>query len=118
MAGDLDVAIRCARSVALWHPTSIRRAPIGSYFHYEDRRIRLRVSDQVGLDDFGVWAPARGDDWTTVLLWSPYVAESKRPQIFLPGDWIPYLRALAVCRSREWLDWRAAHWNPAHYEGF
>ena len=117
MAGDLDVAIRCARTVALLHPTLIRRAPIGRYYLYADRRIRLRVSDQAGLDDFGVWVPAFGDDWTAVLLWSPYVAESERPQIFLPGDWIPYLRALAVCRSREWLDWRAAHWNPGALRG-
>jgi len=117
MAANLDVAIGHARTVALLHPTSIRRAPIGMYYLYEDRRIRLRVSDQVGLDDFGVWAPAPGDDWTTVLLWSPYVAESERPQIFLPGAWIPYLRALAACRSREFLDWRAAHWNPGAPRG-
>jgi hypothetical protein len=82
------------------------------YYLYEDRRLRLRVSDQAGLDDYGVWEPARGDDcWTAVLSWSPYVAESERPQIFLPGAWIAYLRALSACRSREWLDWRAAHWN-------
>ena len=112
MADDLDVATRCARTVALLHPTVIRRAPIGMYYLYEDRRLRLRVSDQAGLDDYGVWEPARGDDWTAVLLWSPYVAESERPQIFLPGAWIPYLRALSTCRSRPWLDWRAAHWNP------
>ena len=112
MTDDLDVAIRCARTVALLHPTVIRRAPIGRYFHYEDSHIRLRVSDQVGLDDFAVWVPARGDDWATVLLWSPYVAESGQPQVFVPGDWIPYLRTLAVCRSRELLDWRAAHWIP------
>jgi|ERR1035437_2813815 hypothetical protein len=112
MADDLDVATRCARTVALLHPTSIHRAPIGMYYLYEDRHIRLQVSDQAGLDDFGVWASARGGDWTTMLLWSPYVAESERPQVFLPGDWIPYLRALAVCRSRELLDWRAAHWIP------
>ena len=117
MTGDLDVAIRCARAVALLHPTFIRSAPIGRYYLYEDRRIRLRVSDQAGLDDFGVWVPARGDDWTAVLLWSPYVAESERPQIFLPGAWIPYMRALAACRSREWLDWRAAHWNPGASPG-
>ena len=54
---------------------------------------------------------------TAVLLWSPYMAESERPQIFLPGDWIPYLRALAACRSREYLDWRAAHWNPGAPRG-
>ncbi len=112
MAVNLDVAIRHVRTVALWHPTLIRRAPIGMYYIYEDRRIRLRVSDQAGLDDYSVWAPARGDDWTAVLLWSPYVAESERPQMFLPGDWIPYLRALAACRSREWLNWRAKHWIP------
>jgi hypothetical protein len=84
MAANLDEAIRHVRTVARLHPTSIRRAPIGMYYVYEDRRIRLRVSDQVGLDDFGVWvwAPARGDDWTAVLLWSPYGAESERPQIF------------------------------------
>src|ERR1039458_2108328 len=52
MADDLDVATRCARTVALLHPTVIRRAPIGMYYLYEDRRLRLRVSDQ-----------ARGDDW-------------------------------------------------------
>ena len=117
MTDDLDVAIRHVRTVALWHPTFIRRAPIGRYYIYEDRRIRLRVSDQVGLDDFNVWAPARGDDWATVLLWSPYMVESERPQIFLPGDWILYLRALAVCRSRELLDWRAAHWIPGASRG-
>src|ERR1035438_6290929 len=66
-----------------------------------------RVSDQAGLDDYGVWEPARGDDWTAVLLWSPYVAESERPQIFLPGAWIAYLRALSACRSREWQIGRA-----------
>ena len=71
MAANLDVAIRHARTVALWHPTLIRRAPIGMYYLYEDRRIRLRVSDQAGLDDYGVWAPAHGDDWATVLQWSP-----------------------------------------------
>ena len=118
MAANLDVAIGHARTVALLHPTSIRRAPIGMYYLYEDRRIRLRVSDQAGLDDYGVWAPAHGDDWATVLQWSPYMAESEWPQIFLPGAWIPYMRALAACRSREWLDWRAEHWNPARHEGF
>src|ERR1039458_7030186 len=74
MTDDLDVAIRHVRTVALWHPTFIRRAPIGMYYLYEDRRIRLRVPDQAGLDDYGVWVPARGDDWATVLLWSPYMA--------------------------------------------
>ena len=112
MTDDLDVAIRYVRTVALLHPTSIRKAPIGRYYYYEGPHIRLRVSDQVWLDDFGVWAPAPGDDWTTVLLWSPYVAKSEQPQVFVPGGWIPYLRALAACRSREFLDWRAAHWNP------
>ena len=71
MTADLEKAIRYVRTVARWHPTSIRRAPIGRYYIYEDRRIRLQVSDQVGLDDFGVWAPAPGVDWTAVLLWSP-----------------------------------------------
>ena len=117
MAANLDEAIRHVRTVALLHPTVIRRAPIGMYYLYEDRRIRLRASDQVGLDDFGVWVPARGDDWTAVLLRSPYVAESEWPQIFLPGDWISYLRALAACRSREFLDWRVAHWNPGAPRG-
>ena len=117
MAANLDVAIGHARTVALSHPTLIHRAPIGMYYLYEDRRIRLRVSDQAGLDDYGVWAPAHGDDWTAVLQWSPYVAESERPQIFLPGAWIPYLRALAACRSRGFLDWRAAHWNPGAPRG-
>src|ERR1019366_510400 len=56
MADDLDVATRCARTVALLHPTAIRRAPIGMYYLYEDRRLRLRVSDQAGLDDYGVWS--------------------------------------------------------------
>ena len=116
MTDDLDVAILYVRTVARWHPTFIRRAPIGMYYIYEDRRIRLRVSDQVGLDDFGVWTP-RGDDWVTVFQWSPYVAESERPQIFLPGGWLSYLRALAACRSREWLDWRAAHWSPGAPRG-
>ena len=87
------------------------------YYIYEDRRIRLRVSDQTGLDDYGVWVPARGDDWTAVLLLSPYVVESERPQIFLPGDWIPYLRALAACRSREsWIGARRTG-TPARHEG-
>ena len=54
MADDLDVATRCARTVALLHPTVIRRAPIGMYYLYEDRCLRLRVSDQIGLDDFTV----------------------------------------------------------------
>ena len=117
MADDLDVATRCARTVALWHPTLIRRAPIGMYYIYEDPRVRLRVSDQIDLDDFGVWSPAHGDEWIEVLRWSPYMAESGRPQIFLPGAWIPYLRALAACRSRELLDWRAAHWNPGAPRG-
>ena len=112
MTADLEKAIRYVRTVARWHPTSIRIAPIGRYYIYEDRRIRLRVSDQSDLDDFGVWSPAHGDDWTAVLLWSPYVATPGQPQVFVPGDWIPYLRALAACRSREYLDWRAAHWNP------
>src|ERR1035438_754996 len=103
MTDDLDVAIRHVRTVALWHPTLIRRAPIGMYYLYEDRRIRLRVSDQVGLDDYGVWVPARGDDWATVLLWSPYMAAPGQPQVFIPGDWIPYLRAFATCRSRQLL---------------
>jgi hypothetical protein len=117
MADDLDAAIRYVRAVALLHPTLIRRAPIGRYFHYEDSRIRLRVSDQAGLDDFVVWTPALGGRWTAVLLWCPYSAESERPQVFLPGDWISYLRALAVCRSREFLDWRAAHWIPGASRG-
>jgi hypothetical protein len=112
MTGDLDVVIRCLRAVALLHPTFIRRAPIGTYFHYDDSRIRLRVSDQLGLDDFAVWAPIVGDGWETVLLWSPYAAEPERPQIFLPGDWILYLRTMSACRSRQWLDWRAARWKP------
>ena len=112
MTANLDVAVGHARSVALWHPTSIQRAPIGMYYLYEDRRIRLRVSDQAGLDDYSVWAPAHGNNWTAVLLWSPYVVESGQPQVFVPGDWTLYLRALAACRSREYLDWRAAHWNP------
>jgi beta-galactosidase/beta-glucuronidase len=42
-------------TVALLHPTVIRRAPIGMYYLYQDRRLRLRVSDQIGLDDFAVW---------------------------------------------------------------
>jgi hypothetical protein len=117
VAANLGIAVQHVRTVALLHPTLIRGAPIGRYYFYEDRRVRLRVSDQVGLDDIGVWVPTRGNPWTTMLLWSPYLAESERPQIFLPGDWIPYLRALAVCRSRELLDWRAAHWIPAHHEG-
>ena len=112
MTADLDVAIRYVRTVALWHPTLIRRAPIGMYYIYEDPRIRLRVSDQIDLDDFGVWSRAHGDEWIELFRWSPYMAESGRPQVFVPGDWIPYLRTLAVCRSRELLDWRAAHWNP------
>ena len=117
MTADLEKAIRYTRTVARWHPTSIRRAPTGRYYIYEDRRIRLRVSDQIDLDDFGVWSPAHGDEWIEVLRWSPYMAESGRPQIFLPGAWIPYLRALAACRSREFLDWRAAHWNPGAPRG-
>ena len=43
MAANLDVAIRHAHTVALWHPTLIRRAPIGMYYLYEDQRIRVRV---------------------------------------------------------------------------
>ena len=118
MTDDLDVAIRCAHAVALLHATLIRRAPIGRYYIYEDSHIRLRVSDQVGLDDFAVWAPTVGDDWETVLLWSPYAAEPERPRVFLPrGDWIAYLRALSACRSRPWLDWRAAHWIPGASQG-
>jgi hypothetical protein len=85
MAANLDVAIGHARTVALLHPTSIRRAPIGMYYLYEDRRIRVRVSDQAGLDDYSIWAPARGDDWMAVLLWSPYVAEAELPQVFSSG---------------------------------
>ena len=111
MTNDLAVAVRYARAVALLHPTAIRRAPIGGYCHYEDSHIRLRVSDQFGLDDFSVWAAAPCGRWPAVLLWCPYSAESERPQVFVPGDWISYLRALAACRSREWLDWRAAHWG-------
>ena len=68
MTDDLDVATRCARTVALLHPTVICRAPIGMYYLYEDRRLRLRVSDQIGLDDFAVWAATVGDDWEMVLL--------------------------------------------------
>ena len=63
MAANLDVAIGHARTVALLHPTSIRRAPIGMYYLYEDRRIRLRVSDQAGLDDYGVWAAGLIGPW-------------------------------------------------------
>ena len=117
MATNLDAAIRYVRTVARRHPTSIRRAPIGRYYIYEDRRIRLRVSDQIDLDDFGVWSPAHGDEWIEVFLWSPYAATPGQPQVFVPGDWIPYLRALAACRSREFLDWRAAHWNPGASRG-
>ena len=54
MADDLEMATRCAHTVALSHPTVIRRAPIGMYYLYEDRCLRLRVSDQIGLDDFTV----------------------------------------------------------------
>src|ERR1019366_7398777 len=100
MTDDLDVATRCARSVALLHPTVICRAPIGMYYLYEDRRLRLRVSDQIGLDDFAVWAATVGDDWEMVLWWCPYAAEPERPRVFLPGAWIAYLRALSSCRSR------------------
>ena len=107
MAANLDEAIRHVRTVALLHPMVIRRAPIGMYYIYEDRRIRLRASDQVGLDDFAVWAATVGDDWEMVLLWCPYAAEPERPRIFLAGAWIAYLRALSACRSRPWLDWRA-----------
>src|ERR1019366_3781760 len=112
MTADLEKAIRYVRTVPRSHPTAIRRAPIGRYYIYEDRHIRLRVSDQIDLDDFGVWAPAHGDEWIEVFLWSPYVATPVQPQVFVPGDWIPYLCALAACRSREYLDWRTAHWNP------
>jgi hypothetical protein len=87
------------------------------YYLYEDRRLRLRVSDQAGLDDYGVWAAMVGDDWEMVLSWCPYAAEPERPQRFLPGAWIPYLCALAACRSWELLDWRAAHWNPGAPRG-
>src|ERR1035441_11001474 len=110
MADDLDVATRCARTVALLHPTVIRRAPIGMYYLYEDRRLRLRVSDQAGLDDYGVWEPARGDDWTAVLLWSPYVAESERPRNFFPA---PGSRIFGPCRRAGGGRCRicgAAHW--------
>src|ERR1019366_5205776 len=82
----LNVATRCARTVALFHPTSIHM-----YYLYEDRHIRLRVSDQIDLDDFGVWSRAHGDEWIELFRWSPYMAESERPQVFVPGDWIPYL---------------------------
>ena len=71
MAANLGIAVRHVRTVALLHPTLIRGAPIGRYYFYEDRRVRLRVSDQVGLDDIGVWVPTRGDPWTTMLLWFP-----------------------------------------------
>jgi hypothetical protein len=117
MADDLDAAIRYVRAVALLHPTLIRRAPICSYYIYEDRRLRLRVSDQAGLDDFAVWAQTVCDDWESVLLWSPYVAEPEWPQVFVPGDWIVYLRALAACRSQPWRDWRAEHWILTRHEG-
>src|ERR1022692_4591795 len=128
MTDDLDVAIRHVRNVALWHPTLIRRAPIGMYYlympsaHRHVRPLRGPAHPVAGvgpgrLDDYVVWVPARGDDWATVLLWSPYMAAPGQPQVFIPGDWIPYLRALATCRSRQLLDWRAAHWIPSRVTG-
>src|ERR1035441_1666076 len=103
--------------VALWHPTLIRRAPIGMYYIYEDRRIRLRVSDQAGLDDYGVWAPAHGDDWATVLQWSPYMAESERPLYFFraPGSRICGLWRHAGA-GNYWIGARRTG-TPARHEG-
>src|ERR1035441_5216570 len=95
MADDLDMATRCARTVALLHPTVIRRAPIGMYYLYEDRRLRLRVSDQAGLDDYGVWEPARGDDWTAVLSWSPTWRNPSGRRYFFRA---PGSRICALCR--------------------
>lgn len=110
MKHNLELIIRSARMVATSHPTIIRRAPIGHYCLYEDSNVRLQVCDQVSIQDLGVWTPARGSQWSPVLVWSPYAPQPLQPQVFLPGDWISYLQALAACRSREWLDWRAEHW--------
>src|ERR1039457_5833880 len=73
MADDLDVATRCARTVALWHPTAIRRAPIGMYSLRgpapaaasigSDRTRRLRCVGSNGwrrLDGGAVVVPLRG----------------------------------------------------------
>ena len=117
MAANLDVAIGHARTVALWHPTLIRRAPIGMYYLYEDRRIRLRVSDQAGLDDYGVWVPARGDDWTAVLLLSPTLWNPSGRRYFsgATGSRIcaPWRCAGA---GSSWIGARRTG-TPAHHEG-
>jgi hypothetical protein len=109
---ELQEAIRYAREVASWNPTKITRAPIGKYLLYEDRHIRVRISDQLTLEDFAIWTPdADGKDWVVALWWSPYEPRPDSPQIYRPGNWISYLAKLAPAKSRALLEWRAAHWT-------
>jgi len=96
--------------VALSHPTKITRAPIGKYLLYEDRHIRIRISDRITLKDFAIWTPdADGKDWVVVLWWS-LEPQADGPQVYRPGNWIRYLNSLAAAKSRALLEWRAAHW--------
>ena len=109
MDRELQDALQYARELATTHPTRVTRAPIGYYCIYEDRRICVRVSDQLSLRDIAVWTPDMGiTGWELVLRWSPYEPQSERPQIFRPGGWIAYLERLAAAKSRALLEWRAA----------
>ena len=109
---ELGEAIRYAREVASSHPTKITRALIGKYLLYEDRHIRVRISDQITLEDFAIWTPdADGKDWVVVLWWSPYEPQADGPRVYRPGNWIAYLEKLASAKSRALLEWRAAQWT-------
>ena len=112
MTVELQEAVRYAREVASSHPTKSARAPIGKYWFYEDRHVRVRISDQLTLGDFAIWSPdTDGEVWAEVLRWSPYEPRPDSPQLFRPGNWISYLGKLAFAKSRPLLEWRAAHWT-------
>ena len=114
MDRKLREATRHAREVASSHPTKITRAPMGSYWLYEDRHVRVQVSDQITLEDFAIWTPdTDGKGWVAALRWSPYEPRPDSPQLFRPGNWISYLERLASARSRALLEWRAAQWTEA-----
>ena len=112
MNRELREAVRYAREVAASHPAKITRAPIGRYWLYEDSHVRVRISDQITLEDFAIWTPhTSGETWAEVLRWSPYEPQPDGPQVFRPGNGIPYLGWLASAKSHARVEWRAAQWT-------
>jgi hypothetical protein len=92
--------------------TKITRAPIGKYLLYEDRHIRVRISDQITLEDFAIWMRhTDGKRWVAVLRWFPYEPQADGPRVYRPGNWISYLGKLASAKSRALLEWHAAQWT-------